>query len=113
MEARFKSYGEFWPFYVSQHLDPTNRALHVVGTAGVHACLLLAVALTPLWLLAMPLVGYGFAWVGHFAFEKNRPATFSYPGWSLRGDFQMFWTTLLGRMAAELEEARRLFPRAA
>ena len=53
--------------------------------------------LNPWWLLAMPLIGYGFAWVGHFFFEKNRPATFQYPLWSLMGDFRLFFETVTGR----------------
>ena len=60
---------------------------------------------------AAPLAGYGFAWVGHFFFEKNRPATFTYPLWSLRGDFRMFWLTLVGRMGTEIERARSLYRR--
>ncbi len=106
----FTRYDEFWPYYVGEHRDPICRALHVVGTAIVLGVLGAAIATgNPWWLPAAPLAGYFFAWVGHFGFEKNRPATFTYPGWSLRGDFQMFAYTLLGRMPAELaraEEAR-------
>ena len=107
----FTTYDEFWPYYVGEHRDPTCRRLHFVGTAIVLGVLGMAVfSSNPWWLLGAPLAGYFFAWVGHFGFEKNRPATFTYPGWSLRGDFQMFVYTLLGRMPAELaraEEARR------
>lgn len=113
MPPPLASYREFWPFYVSQHLHPVNRALHFVGTALVHACLLLAVVDTPRWLAAAPLAGYSLAWAGHFFFEKNQPATFSHPWWSLRGDFRMFWLSLLGRMGPELATARRMFPKPA
>lgn len=107
MAPRYRTYQEFWPFYVSQHLNPANRALHFTGTSLVWACLLAALLLSPIWAAAAPLAGYGFAWVGHFFFERNKPATFTYPLWSLRGDFRMFRLTLLGRMAPELERAGR------
>lgn len=110
MDLRLQSYAEFWPFYVAQHLDPVNRALHVAGTAAVLGLLAGGVLVAPHLALWAPLAGYGPAWLGHFVFEKNRPATFRYPLWSLRGDFRMFFTTLAGRMGAELERARRLYP---
>jgi hypothetical protein len=109
MHGRFGSYEEFWPFYVSQHMNPTNRALHFTGTTLVWLSLAAALLVTPTWLLAAPFAGYGFAWVGHFFFEKNKPATFTYPLWSLRGDFRMYRLMLLGRMAPEVERAARLF----
>lgn len=111
MVPRLTSYEEFWPYYVSQHMVPITRRLHVVGTTLVLAALAAALAVDPLWLLAAPLAGYGFAWAGHFFFEHNRPATFTYPVWSLRADFRMFRLTLLGRMGRELERARELYPR--
>jgi hypothetical protein len=110
MTARLRSFEEFWPFYVSQHLDPVNRRLHFVGTALVLACLAGGLVATPVLFAAMPVAGYGLAWIGHFAFEKNRPATFTYPLWSLRGDFRMFRLVLLDRMDDELQRARVLFP---
>jgi hypothetical protein len=110
MSERYPTFQAFWPFYVSQHMNPTNRSLHFVGTALVCACLLASLLASAAWLLAAPVAGYGFAWAGHFFFEKNRPATFTYPLWSLWGDFRMFWLTLLGRMAPELERAAQLFP---
>lgn len=111
MQRRFVSYEEFWPFYVSQHRGTGTRALHFAGTTLVLACLGAAVAVSPRFLLAMPLAGYGFAWLGHFACERNRPATFTHPLWSLRGDFRMYRLMLLGRMQPEIARADALFPR--
>jgi hypothetical protein len=110
MTPKLSSFEEFWPFYVSQHMNPTCRALHFVGTALVVGFLALAVLVSPYWFFATFVAGYGCAWVGHFAFERNRPATFTYPLWSLRGDFRMFRLMLLGRMGPELERAERSFP---
>ena len=95
---RFQSFAAFYPHYIHEHSNRTCRRIHVVGSALVLVVLAVAVVtLNPWWLLAMPLVGYGFAWVGHFFFEKNRPATFKYPLWSLMGDWRMFWETVTGR----------------
>jgi hypothetical protein len=113
MNDRLKTYEEFWPFYVSQHLNRTNRALHFVGTTLVLGAMGAGVLVAPGWFAAAPLAGYGFAWVGHFFFERNRPATFTYPLWSLRGDFRMYRLMLFGRMAPEIARAERLYPIAA
>ena len=95
---RFQSFAAFYPHYIHEHSNRTCRRIHVVGSALVLVVLAAAiVTLNPWWLLAMPLVGYGFAWVGHFFFEKNRPATFKYPLWSLMGDWRMFWETVSGK----------------
>jgi hypothetical protein len=107
---RLASYEAFWPFYVSQHAHPTNRLLHFVGTAFVLLTLVASLAVSWTFILAAPLLGYGFAWIGHFVFERNRPATFTYPVWSLRGDFRMFRLMLLGRMGPEIEKASHLYP---
>lgn len=103
-----RSYEEFWPFYVSQHLRPATRALHFAGTTAVLACLAAAVIVSPWWALAAPLAGYAPAWLGHFGFEHNRPATFRYPLWSLRGDFRMYRLMWRGRMGDEVVRALRL-----
>jgi hypothetical protein len=110
MAARLRSFEEFWPFYVAQHLSPINQRLHFVGTTLVLASVLAGLFATRRWFALAPIAGYGFAWVGHFVFEKNRPATFTYPLWSLRGDFRMYRLMLLGRMQEEVVRARALFP---
>lgn len=100
---RFQTYEEFWPFYVREHSNKLNRTLHVIGTSAAIGCVA-AAAITrrPLFLLAAPIFGYGFAWFGHFVVQKNKPATFDYPLWSLRGDFEMWAKTLAGTMDAEV-----------
>ena len=113
IETRLKSFEEFWPHYLGEHLNPTNRALHFIGTSLVYLIVVAGVALSARWFIAAPLVGYGLAWVGHFFIEKNRPATFTYPLWSLRGDFRMHARTLTGRLRADLEGAARSQPLAA
>ena len=100
MAPRFTRFEEFWPFYLAQHRHPTNRKLHLAGTLLALGCLALAVA-SPLWLIGAPFLGYGFAWLGHFAVERNRPATFGHPIWSLRADFRMFGRMLSGRALDE------------
>lgn len=103
---RFTTYAEFWPFYLQEHARPATRALHYVGTTLVFAVALFALLSGNIWwLLAMPLAGYFFAWLAHFTVEKNRPATFTYPGWSLRADFAMYFLWLTGRLGPELEKA--------
>ena len=96
--SRFASFREFYPFYLDEHSNRTSRRLHFIGSCGV--LVLLGVALWQRnggWLLAALVCGYGFAWVGHFFFEKNRPATFKYPLWSLMGDWRMFFETVSGK----------------
>jgi hypothetical protein len=97
----FKNFSDFYPFYLREHSNITCRKLHFIGTAGVIALLLLFFFTGNLMVLAaLPVIGYGFAWVGHFGFEKNRPATFKHPFYSLLGDFRMFWDILTGRVSA-------------
>ncbi|MGN6499202.1 MAG: Mpo1-like protein [Tsuneonella sp.] len=103
--ARCAAFAEFWPFYLREHSRPRTRALHYVGTSLVVAVAAFAIAAGRYWwLLAMPVAGYFFAWV-HFAIEKNRPATFTYPLWSLAADFRMWWLWLTGRLGKELRAA--------
>ncbi|MGY6561479.1 MAG: Mpo1-like protein [Luteibaculaceae bacterium] len=96
-EERIQTYSEFYQFYLKEHQNPVSRKLHFFGTALVFVCLFLLVYTGNLWfLLAAPVVGYFFAWVGHFFFEKNKPATFQYPWWSLRSDFKLFFELIVG-----------------
>ncbi len=99
-EARFTSFREFYPFYLQEHSNKTCRRLHFIGTSLVLA-LLVAVVITGnwVWLWAFPVIGYGFAWVGHYVYEKNRPATFKYPIYSFMGDFVMYKDIWLGRLS--------------
>ena len=98
-ERRYRSFREFYPFYLSEHSDPMCRRLHFVGSWGVLALVVAAIVLSRPWLLLLaPVCGYGFAWVGHFFFEKNRPATFTYPLYSLMGDWVMFKDILTGKI---------------
>ncbi|HEY1025688.1 MAG TPA: DUF962 domain-containing protein [Sphingobacteriaceae bacterium] len=95
---RYRSLEEFYPFYLSEHKNRTSRILHFIGTG-------LAILLFPasllfhsiLLFLLIPVAGYGFAWAGHFFFEKNKPATFEYPAYSLASDFLLFFDLLSGK----------------
>ena len=96
----FNSFAEFYPFYLSEHRDRVCRRLHFIGSTIALVCIGLALwTSNAWWLLAAVLSGYAFAWVGHFAFEKNRPATFKHPLYSLMGDWRMYWEILRSRVA--------------
>lgn len=150
---RIATYGEFWPYYLSEHRSATSRWLHFVGTMGfvgtfiscmvdrpaamgaalavsavalwagfrlesrrsAAPLLLIAIAAHALahpWVLCGVLWAYGFAWVGHFRVEGNRPATFQYPLWSLASDLKMVGTMWTGRLwtGDSLPETRRVAP---
>jgi hypothetical protein len=108
-EARFQSFAEFWPYYVREHSQPACRALHFVGSTLALVVLGTMFYTQNWWLLLVGLViGYGFAWVGHFFIEHNRPATFKYPLWSFIGDWKMWAMMLTGRMRGEVERAHAL-----
>lgn len=98
-KKEFKSFAEFYPFYLSEHSDSANRRLHFIGCLLVIVVLLYAV-FTQTWLalIALPIIGYGFAWIGHFFVEKNRPATFTYPLYSFMGDWAMFKDIITGKI---------------
>ncbi len=99
MPEPYSSFREFYPFYLSEHRDRTCRRLHVVGSVLVLACVVSALLLHNAWWLGGAVIaGYGFAWVGHFFFEHNRPATFSHPIYSLIGDWAMFRDVLTGKI---------------
>lgn len=97
-EKRYQSLKEFYPFYLTEHSNSTSRVLHFIGTGLVISLIPIAIlARDARWLILMPFVGYSFAWVGHFFFEKNKPATFKYPGYSLASDFILFFDLLRGK----------------
>ncbi len=96
--AEFRSFRECYPYYLGEHRHPVCRRLHLLGSTLVLAVVLVAILTADWrWLLLAPVVGYGFAWIGHFVFEKNRPATFRHPLYSLLGDWVMYWQVLTGR----------------
>src|SRR5262249_47262497 len=101
---RMMSFEEFWPYYVTQHQKKATRTLHFVGTTASMLCVAGGLLTKRRWLLGLaPVVGYGAAWIGHFFVEKNKPATFTHPLWSLRADFVMWTKIVTGTMDAEVE----------
>ncbi|WP_019141417.1 DUF962 domain-containing protein [Noviherbaspirillum massiliense] len=99
-ETKYETFTDFYPFYLSEHSNRTCRELHFVGSTLSLLCVAaLVLSGNFWWLLAALLSGYGFAWVGHFVFEKNRPATFQHPLYSFMGDWVMYWQMLKGRSA--------------
>ncbi len=99
------SFEEFWPFYLGEHRNPWNRALHFAGTSCAMATLAVgALTANPLAIPAALVVGYGPAWIGHFFIEKNKPASFKHPLWSFRGDFRMYRLMITGQIGNELAQ---------
>jgi hypothetical protein len=108
-QQRFQSFAEFWPFYVAEHSRPATRGVHFLGSTFAVALLIAAIVWQWWWLLlAVPFVGYGFAWISHFGIEHNRPATFKYPLWSLAADWKMWLLMLTGQMGMEIERVNSL-----
>ena len=104
MKREFRSFADFWPFYLNEHSRPATRALHAVGTLISTALIIaLIVAHKWLWLPLALVIGYGCAWLGHFLVEHNRPATFQHPLWSFMGDYKMLALMLTGQLKAELK----------
>jgi len=99
MEKKYQTFAEFYPFYLSQHQHTVCRRLHYVA-AGIIVFLVAYILWSSQWSLLwlVPVIGYGFAWTGHFFFEKNKPATFTYPFYSLLGDWVMFKDMLIGKI---------------
>jgi len=99
MSQKYASFSEFYPYYLSEHQNLSCRRLHFVGSLLIIVVSLYAVLTQQLaWLWLLPVLGYGFAWVGHFFFEHNKPATFIYPFYSFLGDWFMFKDILIGRI---------------
>lgn len=105
MEKKYTSFSEFYPYYLSEHENTTCRLLHFIGSWLVLAVIAFAVISSQfifLWLI--PVIGYGFAWMGHFFYEHNKPATFQYPFYSLMGDWVMFKDILIGKISLKKTE---------
>lgn len=100
------NFKDFWPYYLREHRRPATRAWHYFGT-GLALLLLIWIVLSGkfLWLPLIFVCGYFFAWMSHGLIEKNKPATFTYPLWSLASDFKMLFCFLTGRMGDELRKA--------
>lgn len=102
----FRSYNDFFQFYLEQHSEPANRWMHAAGTGLGVAVVVIAFATHHPWFaLLWPVIGYGFAWVGHLLIEKNQPATFGHPFWSFISDFRMLGLMLTGRLSSRLRNA--------
>jgi hypothetical protein len=110
MNGRIPKYDEFWLYYLREHSRPASRALHYLGTVCSMGAIVAGAIVSPWWLLAAPVLGYGPAWIGHFVIEKNRPATFRYPLWSLISDYKMFGLAIIGRLGPELARATQAAP---
>ncbi len=106
MTAKITQYAEFWPYYLREHSNANCRRLHYIGSTLALVCLIAAFIFMMPWLILLALVaGYGPAWIAHFFVQKNRPATFTYPFWSLYSDFRMYFYWLGGRLPEELKKA--------
>jgi len=108
VNEKIETFEEFWDFYVGEHKVKANRILHFIGTTAAVSCVAGGLLTRRRWLLLVaPIVGYGPAWVGHFFVEKNKPASFKYPLWSLQADFKMWWKMATFSMQAEVDRVVR------
>jgi len=102
---KFQNYREFFPYYVKAHSDLSNRVMHMIGTLlGMVVLVVALVTGHPWYAVLWPVIAYAFAWTGHFLLEKNTPATFGHPLWSLRGDYHMLALMITGRLGPYLEQ---------
>jgi len=99
---KIRTFAEFWPHYVRAHSRVPTRVLHAIGSTLALICIALGITLSPWFFLAAPLIGYAFAWYGHFFVEHNKPATFGHPFYSLAADYVMVWKMMAGTMNAEV-----------
>jgi hypothetical protein len=100
-KRQFASYDDFFAFYLGEHSKPGTRSMHLCGTVLGLAVVIAAIATGHYWwILLWPVIGYGFAWVGHFGIEGNRPATFGHPFWSFISDFRMVYLMLTGQLSS-------------
>ena len=98
-QKKFATYDDFFAYYLQEHSNRRNRILHAVGTLLGLAIVVAAFAFRhPIYALAWPVAGYGFAWIGHFLIEGNKPATLQHPYWSFISDFRMLWLMATGRL---------------
>ena len=105
MAKTITSYKDFWPFYLGEHSKPATRAFHYIGTTAFIAIVVYGCITATWWALPVAVVVvYGLAWFSHFVIEHNKPATFTYPGWSMISDFRMLGIALAGKMGAELQK---------
>ncbi len=104
---KYKTFKEFWPYYLSEHSHPVNRIIHFIGTGLGLVFFIFTLYTLNFWLIpAGFVIGYAFAWAGHFFVEKNRPATFTYPFKSFISDWYMFYCILTGKIKKELEQSK-------
>ena len=103
MEIR--SFADFWPYYVRAHSRPRTRILHACGSLLALACIVLGITVSAWFFLAAPVIGYAFAWYGHFFVEHNKPATFGHPFYSLIADYRMLFLMMAGKMDDEVAAA--------
>ncbi|MEZ5007419.1 MAG: DUF962 domain-containing protein [Chitinophagales bacterium] len=110
MAKKFNSLEDFYPFYLTEHSNFVCRSLHFIGTSIVITLFIVVIVTQKWWLMAfMPVAGYGFAWFGHFAFEKNKPAAFKQPLYSLASDFKMFWDIITFQLPNKLRAAQKIY----
>jgi hypothetical protein len=108
-EKKYKTFWSFYPYYLTEHSNSKNRRLHFIGTFLLILSLIIGIILGKwIFFVLIPVLGYGFAWVGHYFIEKNKPATFTYPLYSLASDFVMFWHMLTGQIENKLIESKKI-----